>query len=279
MLESIFYSGIIYYVMVGFIIGGVISKCIASITLGRFLKEASNMSKSTHGLMKLVKAKFEHACMVNDHVENVEVFIEKYLHEYRILGLPLYGWQRARKIFGAFLGITIFLTAFYIYYAEGLTNILLQEGEGANVTGITVGLVSLFGLLCFYQIGDERYKEKTVKLYMVDYLQNVCAQKYARERMPKEKIVIPSLAELQKKEGYEEIEPEIELEPEKEELTNASCSGMKIADAEDMKITMTMVEKLLMEEADRRQEAKNKKQEESLPNESAIRQILQEFMA
>ena len=48
---------------------GIVSKLIANVTLKQLVRAAGNMNKSTHPLMRLVRAKFEHACMISDTVE------------------------------------------------------------------------------------------------------------------------------------------------------------------------------------------------------------------
>ena len=80
---------------------GVISKIIAAVSLKRLVRASGNMNKSSHPLIRLVKAKFEHACMVSDRVQNVEVFVEKYLYEYRAGGSGSTrgeGWRR--RVYG-----------------------------------------------------------------------------------------------------------------------------------------------------------------------------------
>ena len=56
---------------------GLISKIITGMTLKKLVWAAANMGKSTHPLMRLIRAKYEHACMVSDRVQNVEVFVEQ----------------------------------------------------------------------------------------------------------------------------------------------------------------------------------------------------------
>ena len=71
------------FVLMGMLTGlGVADKCIVSMTMKRMIEAAGSMSKSNHPLMRLVRAKFEHACMISDTVENVGVFVDKYLYEY-----------------------------------------------------------------------------------------------------------------------------------------------------------------------------------------------------
>lgn len=60
------------FVLMGLLTGlGVVDKCIVSMTMKRMVEAAGSMSKSNHPLMRLIRAKFEHACMISDTVENV----------------------------------------------------------------------------------------------------------------------------------------------------------------------------------------------------------------
>ena len=68
------------FVLMGMLTGlGVADKCIVSMTMKRMIEAAGSMSKSNHPLMRLVRAKFEHACMISDTVENVGVFTPNYI--------------------------------------------------------------------------------------------------------------------------------------------------------------------------------------------------------
>ena len=61
MLETMMVSsGSVMYVMAAVGILGVLAKIVNRMTLYRLIKAAGNMPKSTHKLMKLVKAKYEH---------------------------------------------------------------------------------------------------------------------------------------------------------------------------------------------------------------------------
>ena len=97
MLEVIL-EGRILYVLMGIVAAvGILSKIAVNLSLKRLVWAAGNMNKSNHPLMRLVKAKFEHACMVSDTVENVGVFVDKYLYEYRVLGMKLHTLRRLEK--------------------------------------------------------------------------------------------------------------------------------------------------------------------------------------
>lgn len=151
---------------------GVISKIIAAVFLKRLVRASGNMNKSSHPLIRLVKAKFEHACMVSDRVQNVEVFVEKYLYEYRAGGLRLHTWRRLEKA-GVWLCFLFGLAGAASWYAaRGMGDQVLQYAAAGAGGGI---LIFLFQLT-----SDEKYQLGAIRNYMVDYLENVCAHRYEK---------------------------------------------------------------------------------------------------
>ena len=158
---------------------GVVSKIAAGISLKRLVRASGNMNKSNHSLVRLVKAKFEHACMVSDRVQNVEVFVEKYLHEYRAGGLRLHTWRRLEKA-GVWLCLLAGLAGAGAWYGtRGMADQVLQYGAaGAG------GAILLF---LFQLTSDEKYQLGVIRNYMVDYLENVCAHRYEKAQADKVK--------------------------------------------------------------------------------------------
>ena len=99
MLEIILDKHVIFVLMGILTVIGIVSKLIANVTLKQLVRAAGNMNKSTHPLMRLVRAKFEHACMISDTVENVRVFVDKYLYEYNEAAqLEAYGEGHSRTV-------------------------------------------------------------------------------------------------------------------------------------------------------------------------------------
>ena len=90
---------VIYYLMALLGIIGVLAKAVNQQTLNQMLKAAGNMSKSTHRLIKLVRAKYEHACMVHDSVENTNAFVEKYIYEYRGFLFGIHTWRQMELLY------------------------------------------------------------------------------------------------------------------------------------------------------------------------------------
>ena len=161
------------FVLMGMLTGlGVADKCIVSMTMKRMVESAGSMSKSNHPLMRLVRAKFEHACMISDTVENVGVFVDKYLYEYKVCGLRLHSLRRLEKMCSGLLIVTGLVGAGLTYRVCGMGDEVLRTGAAGCGLGILVWL--------FHLTTDENYCMEMAKNYMVDYLENVCLRKYEK---------------------------------------------------------------------------------------------------
>ena len=71
MLETVMKHDVIFYVIGLLMAVGVLAKLVSYFTARKLVRAASDIQKSNHRLMRLVKAKFEHATMVSDKVQNV----------------------------------------------------------------------------------------------------------------------------------------------------------------------------------------------------------------
>ncbi len=161
------------FVLMGMLTGlGVADKCIVSMTMKRMVEAAGSMSKSNHPLMRLDRAKFEHACMISDTVENVGVFVDKYLYEYKVCGLRLHSLRRLEKMCSGLLIVTGLAGAGLTYRVYGMGDEALRMGAAGCGLGILGWL--------FHLTTDENYCMEMAKNYMVDYLENVCLRKYEK---------------------------------------------------------------------------------------------------
>lgn len=166
MLEIIFYA-------MGVLLGiSLLARLISAFTIRRMVKEAAEIQKSNHKLMKLIKAKFEHASMVSDRVQNVGAFVDKYLYEYRICGMRLHTWRNIPR-----KGLFIILILGVFTVCESI------RVEG--MTTATVGYIQWVGmflllLLLIQFVSAEKTQLEAARNYMVDYLENVCIHRYAK---------------------------------------------------------------------------------------------------
>ena len=172
MLRMIVDKQIIVIALGIFTAAGILSKCMVNGVLARLVRAAGNMNKSNHPLMRLVRAKFEHACMVSEKVENVEVFVDKYLYSYKVLGIQLHSLRRLEKASALLCVVTGLLGAVVTYSIYGMNDLVLQTG----VIGAGLGIL----VYVFHLTTDENYRMQMARNYMVDYLQNVCLHRYEK---------------------------------------------------------------------------------------------------
>ncbi|MDE6957682.1 MAG: hypothetical protein K2O96_06255 [Lachnospiraceae bacterium] len=259
----------ILFVVMGVMAGiGLFSKIVIWFTLKKIVKEAGNMAQSTHKLMKLVKAKFEHACMVSEKVQNVKAFVRKYIYEYRMFGMRIHTWRQLEKQSIWMIGILAILGAGASYYLYGMQDGVLYYG-GIGAAGVALMTVVLLS-------ADESYLLNTMQIYMIDYLENFCVPRYAKERkrVKEERRNAYATAE-----ETSDMAGEVESFAPPEELSAGSC---KIEDiTEDSGEGHEIKEGLAIEIEDAGeipiQEVKLVESEERR-REAAIREILEEFL-
>ena len=205
MLEAIVKKEIIFYVM-GILVGiAVLSKVISSFTIRRMVKAAGEIQKSNHRLMKLIKAKFEHASMISDRVQNVEAFVDKYIYEYKVFGVRLLGWRSVPKKSLWIISILGVFAIFESYRIGGMSDLTLAYIQWT-------GLFVLFMLLLYF-VFDENTRLEAAKNYMVEYFENVCIHRYAKAHHMAESTAEESEITAEEEQVKEEAE-----QPEEQEL-------------------------------------------------------------
>lgn len=172
MLETVVKQEIIFYAMGILMVLGIVAKLVSHFTVRKMVKAAGEIQKSNHRLMKLVKAKFEHASMISDKVQNVEAFVDKYIYEYKVFGMRLDGWRAFPKKVLWIISILGVFAIFESFRMGGASDLMLKYVQW---TGIFV----LFLLLLNF-VAEENSRLSAAKNYMVEYLENVCIHRYAK---------------------------------------------------------------------------------------------------
>ena len=190
-------SRVIIYLMTGIGVLGILAKIINQLTLYRLVRAAGNMPKSTHRLIKLVRAKYEHACMIHDSVENVDAFVEKYIYEYRGFLFRIHTWRQIEVLSVWFAGILAVLGASVHYLSSGLTETVYQY--------IAAGIAEMVLLSVVMRLSDEPYKINAVKMYMVDYLENICAFRLKKQNQRERESIDVIAAENGGKNGFQPL--------------------------------------------------------------------------
>ncbi len=211
MLETLVKQEIIFYVMAILTVIGVVAKSISNFTVRKMVKAASQIHKSNHKLMRLVKAKFEHATMVSDKVQNVEAFVDKYIYEYRVFGLRVSTWGSLPKKLLLLVAVLGVFAIFESYRLWGMGTMTLGYLRWTLIFGVL--------LLMVYFVAEETMQLDATKNYIVEYLENVCAHRYEkasqvaeeepREEQDEEEAQIPSVEEQEQEQQQNEREMRI----------------------------------------------------------------------
>ena len=172
MLEVMLDRHVIYVLMGMSTFAGVVSKVVVGRTLRKLVAAAESMGKSNHPLMRLVRAKFEHTCMISEKVENVGVFVDKYLYEYRVGGVRLHAWRRLQMAGAGLCLILGGVGAIISYRIKGATEQTAMIGG----TGVALALI----VFLVHMLTDEEYRLEAVRNYMVDYLENIYQHRYEK---------------------------------------------------------------------------------------------------
>ena len=180
MLELMLDRHVIYVLMGMSAFAGVVSKVVVGRTLRKLVAAAESMGKSNHPLMRLVRAKFEHTCMISEKVENVGVFVDKYLYEYRVGGVRLHAWRRLQMAGAGLCLILGGVGAIISYRIKGATEQTAMIGG----TGVTLALI----VFLVHMLTDEEYRLEAVRNYMVDYLENIYQHRY--EKTYKKEVLV-----------------------------------------------------------------------------------------
>ena len=267
-------TGVIAYLMAAAGILGILAKIVNQITLNRLVREAGNMPKSTHRLIKLVRSKYEHACMIRDSVENTDAFVEKYIFEYRGFLFRIHTWRQIEILTVWFAGILAALGASVLYFSSGFSESVYQY--------ITAGAAEVVLLSMVMRLTDEPYKIHALKMYMTDYLENICTVQLRRQGT-RERETIDVIAAENSSRSSRAAEPDVgrrkqeKAEPQAEKRAARSVKAVRGgAEPEEKELPINIEG----EPREREDEEKEKSPGERQPlREEAIRQILEEFLA
>lgn len=227
MLQKMVEQGIIFYVIGGLTAFGVFAKLVSYFTVRRMVKAAKDIQKSNHKLMRLIKAKFEHASMISDKVQNVEAFVDKYIYEYKVMGIGLSAWRSFPKKVLLLTGVLGVFAVLESYRIAGVSDLL---ADSVQWTCIFVVL-----LLLLYFVAEENSRLMAAKNYMVEYLENVCIHRYAKmnQAVQEEEEPAMEIAEANAEENTEEKiqepqEVEVQAIEKQEEIPEKNEQEMRI---------------------------------------------------
>ena len=154
----------VIYALLGLCGGGLLIKLITNFVYIRLVRASGAMGSSRNKLIKQMKLKFETFYKLKIGVNNVDIFVDKYVYKYKICGLLLSTWE---NISGLMLILCLLIAPI-----SSILGVIIGCGESIILYTFFAG-VCTSALLIFVDIlFNIPSKRKIIKINIKDYLEN-----------------------------------------------------------------------------------------------------------
>ncbi len=192
MVQELFDKNIFSYIMLALCACGILLKLILNLVYSRLIKASDNMAKSKNKLTQMMKKKFETCYKLKIGVNNVDIFVDKYVFRHRFCGILLSTWEN--------IGGQILMLCILIGSISTIVGLIYECGKQQILSTFSVGILTS-GLLIFLEgLINLSGRKELIRLNMKDYLENILKVRLEQEQ------VSPELIEQYKKEYLHEEE-------------------------------------------------------------------------
>lgn len=180
MVQELFDKNIFIYIMFGLLGGGLFLKLLLNIIYNRLVKASDNMATSNNKLTKTMKRKFEACFKLKIGVNNVDIFVDKYVFHHKFCGILLSTWE---NICGQLLVLCLLVGSI-----STILGLIYECGKQQILSTFSVGILSS-GLLIFLEgLVNLSTKRELLRLNMKDYLENILKVRLEQENESPELI-------------------------------------------------------------------------------------------
>lgn len=160
----------------------------------RLMKASDNMGTAKNKLTQTMKKKFETCYKLKIGVNNVDIFVDKYVYRHKFCGILLSTWEN--------IGGQILMLCLLIGSISAVLGLIYECGKQEILSTFSVGILTS-GLLIFLEgMMNLSGKKELIRLNMKDYLEN-----FFKVRLEQE-LFHPELMEQYKKEFLMQEEKE-----------------------------------------------------------------------
>lgn len=150
-------------------------------------KEAANMGKSSHSLLKTLMKRFQTSYELKMEIKNVDIYVEKYLRAYKKAGMSLSAWETwGDALFAAVVLGCIGVNSYLIW-----SKTTVQWAEGEIWSSMTVFCATLLPCFVLYMqdlVLNLAERREQIKVEMVDYLENIYQPRLENEFFHQEEM-------------------------------------------------------------------------------------------
>lgn len=279
MIRDIFNQGILFYVIAGICLLGILSRFVLNCLFRKFRKESVQIATTKNKLIRQIRLKYENAYRANSGVNNIQALVDKYMNQYKFLGLRLHSFRKLTEhcillcilLGGVGAGASYWLN-------ESLYDVLLYGAW-------TAGAVLLLGLSIY--LFHENYSKNVMLANVMDYLDNTLANRLRNECDAEAEVKAERRRQQVKRKMEEEEEgesiPETEADFEEEKEIAAAVvekpvvkKFKKKAVEEDINQMKKSLDQIAADSEDKQQERRKVSKEEQ---QAIVEEILREYLS
>ena len=202
MFKEWFNQYLFVYAMGGLCALGLLIKVILNFVYRRLMKASNNMSTSKNKLARLMKLKFETFYKLKIGVNNVDIFVDKYVYKHRFCGVLLSTWENFSGLF-----LVLCLLAGPVCAVGGIA---LRCEQQAILYTFLSGIVASALLIFVDNLLNINNKKQIVKVNMKDYLEN-----FLKVRLEQE-VLNPELVEQYRIEYFNKVSVDLKKQRKEE---------------------------------------------------------------
>ena len=199
-VKELYNNNIIIYIMCGLFGIGVLLKFVLSRIYSSLIRASENMGSAKNKLTQVMKLKFETFYKLKIGVNNVDIFVDKYVYHHKFCGILLSTWE---NICGQAL-----ITCLLVGSVGSILGLIYECGKTQILSVFSVGIVSSGLLIIFDGILNLSGKKELIRLNMKDYLEN-----FLKVRL-EQQLLSPEMIEQYKKEYLEKEEIKGTMNPD-----------------------------------------------------------------
>ncbi len=192
MVQNLFNQNILIYSYAGLCGVGLILRFILELVHIYLVAESDNMGATKNNTLKHMKMKFETCYKLKIGVNNVDTFVDKNSLRYRFCGILLSTWES--------LSGQVLLLNFLIVPVSTVFGVVFDCGQEEIINTGAVGILTGSVLILVDRMVNLPAKKKSIRLNLMDYLENFCKVRLEQE------VFHPELLEQYRKEYFQSAE-------------------------------------------------------------------------
>ncbi len=180
MLHNMYENHILIYTIIFLGTLGVIFKIILAGIYSSLIKAARDMGTSDNKLMKNIRIKFDACYKLKVGVNNVDIWVDKYVYSHKFSGIPLYTWEN--------IGGQLLIVCGLIALGGSVLAYFLKCGQVVILSTMVSGGLASLVLIAFEILLNLPTKRNLLRIYMKDYLENNLKAKLENEYLMPEQM-------------------------------------------------------------------------------------------